>query len=626
MLTISEMSFTLAGKPLFHGASARVPDGARAGVVGPNGAGKSTLFRLIDGAWAPDQGAVAVRPGARVGGVAQEAPAGPDSLLDIVLAADVERAALLAEAETAGEPLRIAEIQTRLADIEAHSAEARAAAILAGLGFGQAAQGRPAAEFSGGWRMRVALAAVLFARPDLLLLDEPTNYLDLEGALWLEGFLARYPATALVISHDRGLLNRATTSTLALEGGRLEYAQGSFETFDRRRRERLAVRQAAAAKQAEKRAHMQAFVDRFRYKASKAKQAQSRLKALERMQAVELPEAYRAPPFRFPQPEALSPPIVAMESASVGYDGRAVLSRLSLRVDPDDRIALLGANGEGKSTFAKLLADRLPLMAGDMVRSPKLRVGFFAQHQLEELRRGETPLQHIQRLRLEARPAELRARLAAGGTGAELAETAVERLSGGQRARLLMTLMALDAPHMLILDEPTNHLDMESRDALARALNDYEGAVILVSHDFHLIEAVAERLWLVRDGRVRPYEGDLEDYRALLLSERAGAEAAEPAKPHEARARRADAAERRRALKPLREAAREAESRVEALVAMRAKLDARLADPALYAEAGSDRLEALQIKRAEIEHGLARAEALWLEAEERLERAEAEEA
>ncbi len=623
MLTISDMTFTLAGRRLFDAATARVPDGAKVGVVGRNGAGKSTLFRLVEGALTPDQGGVEVRRGARIGGVAQEAPASRDSLLDTVLAADRERAALLAEAETAADPHRIAEIQMRLTDIDAHSAEARAASILDGLGFDAGAQARACAEFSGGWRMRVALAAVLFARPDLLLLDEPTNYLDLEGATWLESFLGRYPATALVISHDRGLLNRAVDGILHLENRKLTFYAGNFDTFDRMRREKAAQLRAAAEKQAAERAHIQKFVDRFRYKASKAKQAQSRIKMLERMQPITLDEAGPVAPFRFPAPEQLAPPLLALDRVAVGYDGRPVLRELSLRIDPDDRIALLGANGQGKSTLAKLISERLAPMEGAVTRAPKLRIGFFAQHQLDELTPGESPLQHIQRLRPGEKPSQLRARLAGGGIAADLADMAVERLSGGQRARLLMCLMALDAPQMVILDEPTNHLDMESREALAMALNDYPGAVILVSHDAYLVEAVADRLWLVKDGAVRPYDGDMEDYRRMLLAERGGAGGGRLA-AEAGGARRSDrrsAAEKRRALAPLRAEVAACEERVAKLESMKAKLDERLADPALYTDDDPQKFEGLQIKRAEIEDGLARAEALWLEAQERLEAA-----
>jgi ATP-binding cassette subfamily F protein 3 len=625
MLTITDMSFTLAGRRLFDGASARVPDDAKVGFVGRNGAGKSTLFKLIEGVWEPEQGAVEVRAGARIGGVAQEAPATRDSLLDTVLAADRERAALLAEAETATDPTRIADIQARLTDIDAHSAEARAASILNGLGFDTAAQAKACAEYSGGWRMRVALAAVLFSRPDLLLLDEPTNYLDLEGTVWLENFLARYPATALVISHDRGLLNRSVGAILSLEGGKLSYTPGPFDQFDRIRRERAAQAQAAAAKQAAARAHIQSFVDRFRAKASKAKQAQSRIKMLERMTPITVAREAAVSPFRFPPPEELAPPLMALDDAAVGYNGHPVLKRLSLRVDPDDRIALLGANGQGKSTLAKLISRRLKPMAGALTCSPKMRIGFFAQHQLDELTVGETPFQHIQRLRPTEKPAHLRSILGGAGIGADIAMTPVEKLSGGQKARLLMALMALDAPHMIILDEPTNHLDMESREQLALALNDYPGAVILISHDPFLVEAVADRLWLVRDGAVRPFEGDMDDYRALLLGERGGGgRLAETAAPAAKAPPKRTATERRKAVAPLKAEVAACEARMAKLEDMKAKVDALLADPDLYIDPDPLKFEKLTLKRAEIATAIKRAETLWLEATERLEEAEAE--
>jgi len=617
MLTIRDLGFSIAGKPLFQGASAQIPAGARIGVVGRNGSGKTTLFRLIRGELTPDAGEISLPPRARIGGVAQEAPADSRSLIETVLAADTERARLVAEAETATDPHRIAEIQTRLADIDAHSAEARGAAILHGLGFDHAAQARPSHEFSGGWRMRVALAALLFAAPDLLLLDEPTNYLDLEGATWLEGFLARYPHTMLVISHDRGLLNRAVGGILHLHERRLTLYSGGYDSFDRVRREKLALQAATAKKQAAARAHMQAFVDRFRYKASKARQAQSRLKMLERLEPIAAAIENAVPPILLPNPEELAPPLLQFEDAAAGYGGRTVLSRVSLRIDQDDRIALLGANGQGKSTMAKLISGRLAPMAGTRKASGKLRIGYFAQHQTDELLPRETPLDHIRRLRPDEAPQKLRATLAAGGTGAEIAETPVANLSGGQKARLLLTLAAIDAPHLMILDEPTNHLDIESREALVTALNDYTGAVILITHDAHLIELVADRLWLVRDGRVVPYEDDLEAYCRLLLAKPEAA-ASGAATTGQRRAQRRDAAEERRALAPLRAEVKACEDRLVKIAEMLDKLDTRLADPTLY-DGPSDRIEALQIKRGEILAAQERAEALWLAAEERLE-------
>lgn len=629
MLRIDNITFSIGGRPLFQNASARIPAGHKVGLVGRNGTGKTTLFRLIRGELALEGGSITLPPRTRIGGVAQEAPATQETLLDTVLAADTERARLLAEAETATDPARIAEIQTRLADIDAWSAEGRASAILKGLGFDENDQRRPCAAFSGGWRMRVALAGALFAQPDLLLLDEPTNYLDLEGALWLESYIARYPHTVLIISHDRDLLNRAVGSILHLENRRLTLYPGPYDRFARTRTERLAQAQAEAKKQQARRARLQSYVDRFRYKADKAKQAQSRLKALARMEPITTPQEAALRAFSFPEPEALSPPIIHLEDGAAGYDGRPVLRRLNLRIDPDDRIALLGRNGQGKSTLAKLLAGRLELMEGRLVRSSKLRIGYFAQHQIEELRAEESPLAHLVRLRPDEPPAKLRARLAGFGLGADQAEMQVGDLSGGQKARLSLLIATIDAPHLLILDEPTNHLDIESREALVEALTGYGGAVILVSHDMHLLGLLADRLWLVSQGTVRPWEGDLESYRAMLLqgedggagkTGKAGKTEAGPPSSRPKRPRPARPA--REALIAARAELRKCETRVEKLVEMKEKLSARLADPALYEPGRQVDIATWQKKFAEIEDALERAEALWMQALERLETVE----
>ena len=612
MLNIDDIRFAIEGRPLFEGSSVFIPEGHKVGFVGRNGTGKTTLFRLIRGELALEGGDIRLPKGVRIGGVAQEVPGSETSLLDTVLEADEERAALLTEAETATDPARIADVQTRLADIDAWSAEARASSILKGLGFGQAEQAMPCSAFSGGWRMRVALAGVLFSAPDLLLLDEPTNYLDLEGALWLESYLAKYPHTVITISHDRGLLNRAVTSILHLEDRKLTLYQGAYDTFAETRAARLAVAEAEARKQEARRAHLQSFVDRFRYKASKAVQAQSRLKMIAKMKPITSPQEAALKKFTFPEPEELSPPIINLESASVGYDGVPVLSKLSLRIDQDDRIALLGQNGEGKSTLSKLLSGKLEPMGGRITRARKLRIGYFAQHQLDELHADETPLDHIRRLRSGETPARLRARLAGFGIGAEQADTVAGKLSGGQKARLSLLLATIDAPHMLVLDEPTNHLDMESREGLIEALAAYPGAVILVSHDMHLLSHVADRLWLVKGGRVAAYEGDLEAYRRMLL--------AEPA-PKREKVKEAVSKPGKKDLAELRQAVSTAEARVEKLSAIRERLAAKLANPRLYDDGRQNEAADLQKTFAEVEDGLERAETLWMRSLERLEAA-----
>jgi ATP-binding cassette subfamily F protein 3 len=612
MLQISDITYSVEGRPLFEGASATIPTGHKVGLVGQNGTGKTTLFRLIRGELALEGGEIALPSRAKIGGVAQEVPSSSTSLLNTVLAADAERAALLAEAVHATDPHRIAEIQHRLTDIDAWSAEGRASTILKGLGFDTEAQARPCSDFSGGWRMRVALAGVLFAQPDLLLLDEPTNYLDLEGALWLESYLAKYPHTVIIISHDRGLLNRAVGGILHLENRKLTYWNGPYDQFARQRAELRAVQTAEAKKQDARRAHLQSFVDRFKAKASKAVQAQSRVKMLEKMTPILAPEEAKKVVFTFPEPEQLSPPIITMDGAAVGYDGPPVLRKLDLRIDQDDRIALLGKNGEGKSTLSKLLAGKLAPAGGQLTRSSKLRIGYFAQHQVDELHLEETPLQHIMRLRPAEGQARLRARLAGFGLGADQADTQVGRLSGGQKARLSLLLATLDAPHLLILDEPTNHLDIESREALVTALTEYSGAVILVSHDMHLLGLVADRLWLVKGGAVKPYQGDLDSYRRELL---AGDEPDKPAeKPKEKTPRPS-----RDAILAMKADVRRCEERLSKLNEMRDKLARKLADPALYER--PEEAVVWQKKYAEVMEGLDKAEDLWIKAAEKLETA-----
>lgn len=616
MLRMTDLRYAVEGRTLLEGATATIPTGHKVGLIGRNGAGKTTLFKLIRGELILESGTITLPDRARIGGIAQEVPSNEVSLINTVLAADLERAALLKEADTATDPGRIAEVQTRLSDIDAWSAEARAASILAGLGFTPEEQLQPCSAFSGGWRMRVALAAVLFSAPDYLLLDEPTNYLDLEGALWLENYLTRYPHTVIIISHDRALLNRSVNAILHLEDKQLTYYTGPYDQFARQRAAKRAVQAAAAKKQDLKREHLQAFVDRFKAKASKAKQAQSRVKMLEKMETITAPEDAARVVFTFPKPEELSPPIINTESVSVGYDDKAILSQLNLRIDQDDRIALLGRNGEGKSTLAKLLSERLAPMGGRMTSSNKLRVGFFAQHQVDELHIDETPLEHLIRERANEGQAKLRARLASFGLGADQADTEVGRLSGGQKARLSLLLATLPAPHLLILDEPTNHLDIESREALVEALTRYSGAVILVSHDMHLLSLVADRLWLVKDGRVTPYTEDLEAYRKLLLAppdkDKSGNKIEKPKKKQASRDE----------ILAMRSDVRKCEARVEKLSEMQAEIAKRLADPKIYEDQNAAKRDVYQKKYSEVMEAMDRAEAMWLKAQSKLEKAE----
>src|SRR5262245_11092640 len=622
MLIIDDLTVRIAGRTLLKRASARIPTGARVGLVGRNGTGKTTLFGVIAGDISVEQGNVDIPSRWRIGRLAQEAPNGPDSLLEIVLKAHRERSALLMEAETAQDPHRIAEIQTRLADIGAHAAPARAASILAGLGFSAADQHRPCAEFSGGWRMRVALAATLFAEPDLLLLDEPTNYLDLEGTLWLQDHLAHYPATLIVISHDRDLLDNAVGHILSLEGCKLELYRGGYSAFARQRRERMRLDQKLIKKQEAQRKHLQAFVDRFRAKATKARQAQSRLKMLAKLEPIAALVAEEMRPIHLPAPaKLLSPPIIATDDVSVGYEpGHPVLSDLSLRIENDDRIALLGANG--KPTLVKLLAERLPPEHGTVTRAANLRVAYFAQHQLDELDADASPYDHVRQLMPDAPEPKVRARVGSIGFSGLAGNTKVEKLSGGEKARLLLGLATFSAPHLVILDEPTNHLDIDSRAALIEALNDFSGAVILVSHDRYLLEACADRLWLVQDGTVKPFDGDLDDYRRRLLSD--SRTETQPAtssarRPGPAVTRRA-AADKRASTAPLRGRVTKAETELAHLARQLHKLDLTLADGNLFSRDPA-RAAALSKTRANVVDAIAKAEEEWLAASEALQNA-----
>lgn len=521
MLSINDLTYRVGGRTLLEKASITIPAGHRYGLVGLNGTGKSTLFKLIAGELQPDGGDIVLIKGATMGWVKQDFEDETSPIVDVVLNADTERAALFKEAETTEDPDRIGYIYTRLDEIDAYNAPSRAAMILAGLGFNDEAQQRPISDFSGGWRARVALAAALFRQPNLLLLDEPTNHLDFEAMVWLESFLLKYRETLVIISHDRDILNKTVDHILHLEHQQLTSYTGTYDQFERRRAERMMNQQAMHERQAAQKAKMMEFVDRFRAKASKARQAQSRLKMIEKMDIVDAVMADRVSAFIFPQPDELRSPIITLDNVDAGYEaGSPILRKLNLRIDMDDRIALLGANGNGKSTLVKLLSGRLEPMAGEIHKPGKLRVGYFAQFQTDELDINETPYQIMKNAMKGTPEPKVRGSLGKFGFDKHKADTKVGELSGGEKARLLFCLMSFDAPHILLLDEPTNHLDIDAREALMQALNNYQGAVILVSHDPHLVEHVADRLWLVADGTCKSFDDDLDAYRNLIVQQR----------------------------------------------------------------------------------------------------------
>ncbi|WP_294265951.1 ABC-F family ATP-binding cassette domain-containing protein [uncultured Sphingomonas sp.] len=608
MLNLNDVTVRLGGRTIIDGASARLPPKGRIGLIGRNGAGKTTLVRTITGGIEADAGSIDMPRGARLGYIAQEAPAGDKTPFETVLAADTERAALMIESETCEDPDRLGDVYERLIAIDAYTAPSRAAQILVGLGFDEAMQQRSLDSFSGGWKMRVALASLLFSQPDLLLLDEPSNHLDLEAVMWLEDFLKSYPATILLVSHERDFLNNVVDHILHLGGGKLTLYPGGYDAFERQRAERQAQIASARAKQQAEREKLQDYVARNSARASTAKQAQARAKMLAKMQPIA--ELIDDPTlsFGFPDPEELRPPLVTLDMAAVGYDAVPILKRLNLRLDPDDRLALLGRNGNGKTTLARLLAAQLPAMEGGMNASGKMRVGYFTQYQVEELDRDETPLQHMTIAMKGASPGAVRAQLGRFGFAGQKATTQVGKLSGGERARLALALITRDAPHMLILDEPTNHLDVDAREALIQALNAYTGAVVIVSHDRHMIEMTADRLVLVDNGTARDFDGSVDDYIAMILGK-------EPPAKAEARAAEKKSGFDRDQLKALRQRAKAAESDLAKLTEQREAIDRALADPANATQSVCD----LMKRRAELDAAVEAAEAAWMEATEALE-------
>jgi ATP-binding cassette subfamily F protein 3 len=611
MIHVNDLTLRVAGRNLLQNATVAIPEGARVGMVGRNGTGKTTLFKAIAGDIGPDDGTINIPRGRRLGRVAQEAPSGPESLIETVLKADLERAALLAEADTATDPTRIADIQMRLVDIDAHAAPARAARILAGLGFDAEAQERPCSSFSGGWRMRVALAAVLFSEPDLLLLDEPTNHLDLEGTLWLQDYLAKYPRTVIIISHDRDLLDVAVDHILNLTDQKLTLYRGNYSSFDRQRQEKMLLDQKHQKKQAEERAHLEAFIARFKAKASKAKQAQSRVKRLEKMEIISITADPNARPFHLPGPDRqLAPPMIAFDEVRAGYGNHTVLKKLNITLGPDDRIGLLGSNGNGKSTLAKLLAGSLQPLEGEVRRSNKMVAGYFAQHTLDSLIPAHSPYDHVRARMPGATEAQVRARVGRIGFSGERAMIPVSSLSGGEKARVALGLAAFEKSHLLILDEPTNHLDIDSRDRLVEAVNEFSGAVVLVSHDRHLIEACVDQLWLVADGGVVPFDGDLDDYRRFIMAREDNVTKDRAAKSGKSEAE-APAAESAADLE-IRKKVADLEAKIAKLERDVAKFDADLSEMSSGADAWKS--AGITKKRNEAAKQLAAAEEEWIDA------------
>ena len=631
MLKLSNIFYSIQGKPIFEDASAVIPTGHKVGIVGRNGTGKTTLFKLIRKSLTPDSGKIEIPKYYKIGGVEQEAPACEKSLLQTVLEADIERTQLLKEVDDCKDGKRITYIYQRLEDINAYSAEARASSILSGLGLDNEAQQRPCHEFSGGWRMRVALGAVLFSNPDLLLLDEPTNYLDLEGAYWLEKFLSKYQNTALVISHDRELLNKSVDGILHLSNHKLTYFSGNYEQFDSERRAILNQQQSIKKKQDAQRLHIQSFVERFRAKASKAKQAQSRIKILEKMRPINALVENAVTKFSFPTPAELRPPLVVINKGKVGYNGKIVLNRLSLRIDAEDRIALLGANGEGKSTLSKLLANKLTLMSGEYFATNKLRIGYFAQHQLEELSEKDSAYRHIMNLQPGMTEIELRNRLGAAGFKNDIVDLPVENLSGGQKARLLLLISTINAPHILILDEPTNHLDIESREALILALNDYRGAVIIVSHDSYLVETVADKFWLINNGEVSEFFGNMDDYKNFVTAgKRQGKKISESAKESllthnstNVKINKPTSRTQQKIIKnniiQLRKRRRETEKQIEILETEKKEIENRMSDQSYYKKTPNKEIALTSKKLMKIKSELEILENSWLQISEKIE-------
>jgi ATP-binding cassette subfamily F protein 3 len=628
MLSINDLTYTIGARTILEDCSLNVMDGWKVGVVGINGAGKSTLFKLISGELKADRGTLTLTGRQRFGQVRQDIPDTDTPLVEMVIQAHTEMHDLLRGVETEQDPNKLGDMYQRLIELDAYSAPSRAAILLTGLGFKESQLSEPFSSFSGGWRMRVALAGALFAEPDFLLLDEPTNHLDLEAIMWLEDYLVKYPHTLMIISHDRDILNKCVDHVIHVDKKKMTIYTGNYDTFERERAAKLGLQQKMFEKQQTARAHMQAFIDRFKAKASKAAQAQSRMKALERMDIVDAVIADRAVRFRFPKPEELSPPLIAIRNADVGYtEGMPILKRIHENIDTDDRIALLGANGNGKSTLMKLIAGRLSPMKGEMVRSGKLRIGYFSQHQTEELNVNETPFEAMSRMVQEktgsAKESVVRARLGQFGFSKDLADNLIGKLSGGEKARLLFAFMSFDAPHLLLLDEPTNHLDVDAREALVQALNEYEGAVVMVSHDPSMVERVADRLLIVKDGAVEPFNGDLQDYRKFTVQSKREERARERDRKEKENLKQDNTTEPAPPAAPVinlsaaRKTLEKTEKAIERLTSEKEKLESEMAKPENFS--APDKISALQTRYQSTLTELSTHEAQWLEAQTALE-------
>ena len=630
MLKFTNLSLRRGNRELLHDVSCTIYAGQRVGVTGANGVGKSSLFALIRHELQADAGDFSLPPRTVIAHVAQETPAVNKPALDYVMDGDMELRQLqqqIAQAEQKDDGTALATLYSHLETIDGYSAASRAGKLMHGLGFTAAQEQSPVKKFSGGWRMRLNLAQALMCRSDLLLLDEPTNHLDLEAVIWLEEWLANYPGTLLLISHDRDFLDRVTTHIAHIEQGSMTLYTGNYSAFEIRRAEQLANQQAAYEKQQREIAHMQSFVERFRAKATKARQAQSRIKALERMTVISAAHVDSPFHFEFRQPEKIPSTLLHLEKVNVGYANKPVLSNINLNILAGSRIGLLGYNGAGKSTFIKLLAGEIPPLAGERNEAKDINIGYFAQHQLEQLDSHASALLHLQRLDSKATEKELRSFLGGFGFQGDMATSPVAPFSGGEKARLVLAMIVYQKPNLLLLDEPTNHLDLEMRHALSMALQEYAGAMIVVSHDRHLLRSVTDTLLLVANGQVSLFDGDLDDYREWVKTQEKQdsgdttcivPDSAEEIGGNK-KQKRQDAAEQRRILQPLHNKIRKLEQQLDKLNQENAEVQLQLSDNAIYEEQNKQKLKQLLEKQTDISRQLPQIEQQWLEANEALE-------